>query len=107
MIHVDQVFEADPLMHAASNPLARQAARHGRQWCHAWSDTHNIEELVAFAARIGLKASYLQNRPGFPHFDLIPSKRALAIRHGAVPINLRDWFLAHPSRPQEAGSGKL
>jgi hypothetical protein len=92
MIHVDAIFEANPLHHAASNPRAKQAARWGTSWSHMWSDTHNEAELVAFAARLGLRAEYLQRRPGFPHFDLIPSKRALAVKLGAVPMSLSDWY---------------
>jgi hypothetical protein len=92
VIHVDATFEAAPLQHAASNPLARQASRWGRSWCHCWDSDHNVENLCAFAAQLGLKRAYFQNRPGFPHFDLIPSKRTLALKLGAVPISLRDWF---------------
>jgi hypothetical protein len=36
------------------------------------------------------------------------TKTKLAIRHGAVPISLQagEDVKKHPSRPQEAGSGK-
>ena len=92
MILVDEIFTADPMVHSGRNPLARQAARHGKQWCHMWSDTHNMEELVAVGKSIGLRAEWLQRHPGFPHFDLIPSKRALAIKKGAKTVNLLQWL---------------
>ena len=92
MILVDALFTAEPMLHAANNPRARQASRWGRRWCHCWSDTHNVPELLAFAARLGLRAEYIQRLADFPHFDLIPSKRALAVRLGAKPVNLRDWL---------------
>lgn len=91
VIHVDDLFEADPARNAGRNPLAMQAARWGQSWCHCWHSKHNVEELCKFAERLGLKRRYLQ-QGHFPHFDLIPSKRRLAIRLGAVPIKLRDWF---------------
>src|SRR3990167_125059 len=55
----------------------------GRRWCHMYSDG-NIEELHEMADRIGLKREWFQNKPECPHYDLSPSKRALAIRNGAV-----------------------
>jgi len=96
MIHVDALLTADPLRHAATNLMARQAARHGKQWCHMWSDTHNVSELVRFARMIGLKPEWLQKREQFPHFDLVPSKRNTAVRLGAVEVDLRVWLSDHP-----------
>jgi len=56
-------------------------------WCHMVTDGP-IEELHALAARLGLRRSWFQ--PGtahpFPHYDLTPNKRALALRLGATSI---------------------
>lgn len=53
---------------------------------HMQADTP--EELHAFAARLGLKREWFQDRPGRPersHYDLTASKRDLALRLGAIP----------------------
>ena len=59
-----------------------------KYWCHLATDS-DLEELHAFAAQLGLKRSWFQ--PGhsgqFPHYDQTPSKRRLAVRSGAVPVN--------------------
>ena len=69
---------------------ARVGSRHGHQWCHMWSE--DVEALHAMAARIGMKRQWFQNRKGFPHYDLVPTKRAAALRAGAVEMPLRDYL---------------
>jgi Ser/Thr protein kinase RdoA (MazF antagonist) len=52
---------------------------------HLQADT--IEELHEFAARLGLKRSWVQLRPSRPemdHYDCTRSKRELALKLGAV-----------------------
>ncbi len=66
----------------------RMPARVGRiqaRWSHLMADTD--EELHAFAAGIGLRRSWAQH-PGTwrSHYDVTDSKRAEAIRAGAVEI---------------------
>ncbi len=56
-------------------------ARRYRKYCHMMADTE--EELLAMAEAIGLKRSWLQG----DHFDIVPSKRALAVRHGAIEVS--------------------
>lgn len=67
-------------------------ARFGRMvMCHMWADSR--EELFAMADKIGLQRKWFQ-RPanaGVPgmdasweHFDIALTKRALALRHGAI-----------------------
>ena len=70
------------------------------KWCHLISDLLDPElELHPFAVEVlGLKIVYFQRGtgihgeycPGHDHYDLIESKRALAIRHGAVPISAQE-----------------
>ena len=62
-----------------------------KRWCHMVSDTSE-EELHAFAARIGLKRSWAQLRPkaSAAHYDLTPSRRAEAVRCGAVEVTSRE-----------------
>lgn len=61
------------------------------RWCHMGSDDHTeagLVELHAMAAQIGLKRSWFQNKkPRHPHYDLRPTKRELAIAHGAVAVD--------------------
>lgn len=73
----------------------RQQARVGRlsaRWSHLTAGPDDdIAELHAFAARIGLKRSWFQDRP-WPrqHYDVTESKRRQAIIAGAVPITWRE-----------------
>lgn len=36
------------------------------------------------AARLGLKREWFQQNSRLPHYDLVPSKRALALKYGAA-----------------------
>src|SRR3954453_21586244 len=55
-------------------------------WSHLTADTR--DELHRFAKRLGLKRSWFQNATNYRwHYDVVPSKRALAIRLGAVEID--------------------
>ena len=74
-------------------PVAAKAgARHvfgnGRQSCHLTADS--LDELHAFALRIGLKRAWFQDHPSAPHYDLTPSRRAKALAAGAVFVSSRD-----------------
>lgn len=55
---------------------------------HLVADT--TEELLAMVDKIGVQRKWIQH-PGTyrEHFDIAQSKRALAIKHGAVPITFR------------------
>lgn len=72
----------------------KPGARHcGNNWCHMWADSN--EELDALARKIGLQRPWRQDSPSrffpggrFVHYDLVPSKRALALKHGAVEKSL-------------------
>jgi len=64
------------------------------------------DELDAFAARIGLRKSWAQTSRGvsgrFYHYDVRPSKRALALQRDAVFMPLHDWIrrkLAEKAQP--------
>ncbi len=61
----------------------------GRLWCHLTADSE--EELHLFAARLGLRRSAFQSRPGRPwvdHYDITERRRLQAVRLGALPITL-------------------
>lgn len=59
------------------------------RWCHMLADTR--EELDAMALAIGLRPQWIQ-RPGtaFEHYDLTTSRRAAALRAGAIAITWRE-----------------
>lgn len=56
--------------------------------CHMIADT--TAELLAMAFTIGVARRWIQH-PGTPseHFDICLSKRAAAVRHGAIEITWR------------------
>jgi hypothetical protein len=55
--------------------------------CHLIADTQ--KELHAFAARLGLRRTWFQGSRSDPHYDLVASKRALAVRLGAIELEDR------------------
>lgn len=63
-------------------------ARVGRirsRWSHLMADSH--EELMAFAAQLGMRPEWLQNPGSYrEHFDLTSGRRETALRLGAEPI---------------------
>lgn len=68
-------------------------AGYGRmKMCHMLADT--TDELLAMADRIGVARRWIQ-KPGttHEHFDVCMSKRAEAVKAGAVQITMRDTAL--------------
>ena len=61
----------------------------GELWCHMAAD--NLLELQEFAARF-LNPNWIQLPPKtrYPHFDLNYSKRAKAVKLGAMEVPMRD-----------------
>lgn len=59
-------------------------------WCHMMSDIADEEgltELHRMAHRLGLERRWFQSKnPRFPHYDLRPSKREMAIELGAQEV---------------------
>lgn len=87
MVYVDAIF-AWPIEHLKGQ-ARRVAQRNKGQWCHMWADA--VEELHAMADRIGMRREWFQDKPGFPHYDLVPSKRAKAICLGAMEMDLGEY----------------
>lgn len=59
-------------------------------WCHLTADTEG--ELHAFAAQLGLRRSWFQKKGDRDyrwHYDIVPSKRAQAVRLGAREVDRR------------------
>lgn len=71
--------------------------------CHMVADTE--EELHVMADNIGLKRSWFQNKPMelCPHYDLVASKRKLAVQNGAIELNRNEavnkWREINPTHP--------
>lgn len=84
-VYVDQVY-----VHPASRGTQahRVGSRYGHRWCHLLGDSE--EELHAFATSIGMKREWFDPRDGVGfHYNLVPPKRELALRRGAVEIDRR------------------
>jgi hypothetical protein len=88
-VYVDSTFTMTP---QGDTPLAQQARRNGNRWCHMWADTR--QELDAMADKLGLRRSWVQldTKPYMIHYDLVPSKRALAVKAGAVEIKAIEYM---------------
>lgn len=51
--------------------------------CHLYADS--VEELHQFASGIMMKRSWFQvSKSGIPHYDLVASRRRMAVRQGAI-----------------------
>lgn len=57
----------------------------GMIMCHMEADT--IEELHEMADKLELRREWFQDHPRHPHYDLSKSKRAQALKLGAVERN--------------------
>lgn len=76
-VYVDALF----VMRGRDSQAARLGALNGHRWCHLMAD--DLETLHAFAARIGMKREWFQG----DHYDLTPSRRAAAVKAGAVEVD--------------------
>ncbi|MBZ4400388.1 DUF4031 domain-containing protein [Myxococcus sp. AS-1-15] len=52
--------------------------------CHLFTDSLDLGELHALAARIGMRRSWFQVEGDLPHYDLNKARRAAAVAAGAV-----------------------
>lgn len=82
MIYVDGIIDYKGIM-----KIETGAKCWGTKWCHMATDEDNFENLHRLAEKIGLKRKYFQwKNKTMPHYDLIKSKRELAIQNGAIPV---------------------
>ncbi len=58
------------------------------QWCHMATDG-DLAALHDLATRIGVRR-YFQNHSVHPHYDLVPSKRRMAVALGAVEVDSKE-----------------
>ncbi len=59
-----------------------------KESCHMYADTE--KELHSMALKIGLKLSWFQKNSTLNHYDLVASKRILAIQNGAISQDKRE-----------------
>lgn len=57
----------------------------GQRWAHLMADT--LDELHAFAARLGLPRHAFQDKRSGAHYDVTAAMREHAIALGATPIS--------------------
>ena len=56
--------------------------------CHLFTDDGDLVALHKLATSIGLRREWFQDN-NFPHYDLVPSKRVLAVAAGAFEVDRR------------------
>lgn len=66
--------------------------------CHMFTDSADVEELHAFAVRIGMRREWFQPHRVAPHYDLTESRRDLALVLGAVSVERREASLIWRAR---------
>lgn len=80
----------------------------GQRWAHLMADT--LDELHAFAARLGMPRRAFQNKTSGAHYDVTQDMRLQAIALGAVPISRhrdRNLVRAVLARARAQGRGEL
>jgi hypothetical protein len=57
----------------------------GRRWAHLMAD--DLDELHAFAARLGLSRREFQDKRSGAHYDIDSALRERALALGAIPVS--------------------
>lgn len=57
----------------------------GRRWAHLLAD--DLDELHAFAARLGMPRRAFQDKRSGAHYDIDSAMREVAVRLGAEPVS--------------------
>lgn len=76
-----------------------------KRWCHLATD-ESLDELHAMAERLGLKREWFQDKPNSPHYDLVPSKRALALTYVGEVQAVSGMELVERCHPRVAEGAK-
>lgn len=81
MIYVDDVI--------TQTPKSLRMQELGDQWCHLTTDGP-IEELHAFAQRLGIYFRRFHDHRSLPHYDITPEERDQALAAGAVYLSAKE-----------------
>lgn len=98
-VYVDELHEWGTIV-GYRGPAAEQAervgAKHGHMWCHLFADEKAPDELHVLAKSIGMRREWFQG----DHYDLVPPRRAAAVRAGAVEVSdeeaVKIWDIQRP-----------
>jgi hypothetical protein len=91
MIMVD---ELQSYPQRANTEQGRRYFGEGKQSCHLTiTPGESLDELHAFAAKIGMKREWFQADKTCPHYDLMPSRRTVALTAGATFVTARDQVI--------------
>lgn len=66
--------------------------------CHMFTDNPDLDELHAFAEKIGMRRQWFQDHRVAPHYDLTPSRRSQAVLLGAVEVGRKEASAIWKSR---------
>lgn len=69
---------------------------------HLFTDSVDLEELHRFAESIGMRRAWFQTARAAPHYDLTPSRRAEAVRLGAIEVGRREAVAIWRARREAA-----
>jgi hypothetical protein len=87
----------------------RVGAKHNHQWSHMWCDPGEEDVLHEMARKIGMKREWFQPHRLASHYDLVPTRRAHAVRLGAIEkpfiVWLREQKNKKPDEPKQAPTG--
>ena len=70
--------------------------------CHMIADA--LDELHAMAAKIGMKRSWFQDENCRPHYDLVASRRRMAVASGAKEVGDEEFFEVMLANHQRKGT---
>lgn len=76
--------------------------------CHLFHLDNITDDLDVVAFTLGLRRAWRHDAPGFPHYDLTPAKRAVAVDLGVRELHRRDpEFRAYLNRRRDAISAAV
>ena len=96
----------DELQTYPDSMIKPAARRYGFTWCHMTADS--LPELLAMARKLKLSPAHIQRGGSLKliHFDLVPSKRVLAIRYGAIEQTAQEMIQREYAKAEREFSGK-
>lgn len=62
-----------------------------KKYCHMIADT--LQELHAFAEKIGVKKHFFHKSATYLHYDLNDSQRTIAVENGAIEISSKELVI--------------